>query len=97
MPFVALSTKKDDVNIFWRSNLPNDDLATLASSSRPTLLILNCVMMPIEFLDGQFDDPMLSERYNILAFDAPGHGATECALLNTRDQICRLDDWALAG
>lgn len=95
MPFVQLSTKEDQMNIFWRSNLPNDDLTTLGS--RPTLLIVSCVMMHIDALDSQFNDPVLASRYNILAFDAPGHGLSECALLHTRDQICRLDDYALAA
>lgn len=97
MPYVQLSAQDDQMNIFWRSNLPNDDLATPALGARPTLLIVSCVMMHIDALDSQFNDPVLASRYNILAFDAPGHGRTECALLNTRDQICRLDDYALAA
>lgn len=97
MPFVQLSARADELNIFWRSNIPGDDVTQLADCHRPTLLILNCDMLSIEFFDRQFEDHHDFRDFNLLAFDFPGYGLTECPLLSTPKQYPRLDQSALAA
>lgn len=94
MPFVQLSAPADEFNVFWRSNIPDDDISQLGS--KPVLVILVPGMMSIDLLDVQFEDPGL-QKFHLLAFDPPGYGRTECPLFSTGEQVLSLDDWAMAA
>lgn len=96
MPFVRLSAEGEEFNIFWRSNMPNDDLSHIHESDGPTLLIAGFSALSIDFLQNQFDDLLLA-RYNILAVELPEHGRTECSLFSTKEQMPVVDMWSLAA
>ena len=69
MPYLKISSPTDQIQLFWRSNLPNDDISHLKASTKQTILLLNPFFLSIDFLDPQFDDPVLSRNYNLFAFD----------------------------
>lgn len=94
MPYVQLSTQNDQFTVYWRSNLDNDDVQSIHTNGRPTLLILVPGMFSADFLDPQFNDSTLS-KYNLLAFDWPGYGRTQCPAL--KDQVALLDEWVMAA
>jgi hypothetical protein len=96
MPFVRLSAPEDELNIFWRSNLPKDNIDNIPNTTRPTLVILNFTCLSVDFLDKQFDDPAFLD-HNIFAFDMPGYGRTECPLLSRPEQLPLMDDWVMAA
>lgn len=94
MPFLQLSTSLDSFNVYWHSNLPNNDVTNIGSNGRATLLLLVPARMSVDLLDKQFEDPVL-HPYNLIAFDYPGYGRTECPHLH--DQLLQLDDWVQAA
>lgn len=94
MPFTQISAQCDSFNVYWHSNLPNNDVTHIGSNGRATLLMLVPGRMSVDLLDKQFNDPTL-EPYNVIAFDYPGYGHTKCGHL--RDQLLELDDWVMAA
>jgi predicted membrane chloride channel (bestrophin family) len=96
MPFVRLSALEDELNVFWRSNLPGDIINDIASTTRPILVILNFTSLSIDFLDKQFEDPAFLD-HNLFAFDLPGYGKTKCPLLSTPKQLPLMDEWVMAA
>lgn len=97
MPLLAVSAPEDRINLFWRSNLPNDDLAHLTTSARPTALLLHPFSLSITFLDPQFKDPILADKHNLFAFDLPSFGGSVTPLYGTRRQGAVHDDWVSAA
>ncbi|KAF8323906.1 hypothetical protein DL93DRAFT_2070010 [Clavulina sp. PMI_390] len=98
MPFIRVSTPKDSFNIYYRTNASSSttNCAFRPDSERPTILLVAPASFSIDFLNHQFDDPAL-QRYNLVAFDPPGYGKSECANLKNREQACMIDDWAMAA
>lgn len=96
MPFLRLSTLEDELDVFWRSNLPNDNIDDIANTTRPTLVILNFTSLSIDFLDKQFEDPAFLD-HNLFAFDPPGYGKTKSPLLSTPKQLPLMDEWVMAA
>lgn len=97
MPFVKLSADRDEFDVYWRSNLPEDDPKYIATNERPTILLLAPAFLSVEFLDRQFDDPALNQLYNLIAFDPPGYGRTVAPKYKTRAQALGIDDWVMAA
>lgn len=95
MPFVQLSAQDDQITVFWRSNLPDDDVDIIHKNGRPTVLILVPGMLSVEFLDHQFNEASTLNQYNIIAFDTVGHGRTQCPVF--RDQVPLVDEWFMAA
>lgn len=96
MPFIRLSAHADDFDIFYRSNLPPSANPNF-SNNRPTILLLPPAFLSIDYLNEQFDDPVLSATYNLVAFDPPGYGLSRCSMFEQREQANRIDDWVMAA
>lgn len=96
MPFVKLSTDRDQFDIYWRSNLPGDDIAKTGRNGRRTILLIAPAFHSVDFLDIQFSDPAL-QAYDLIAFDPPGYGRTMCPQLKSREQAVSIDDWVMAA
>ncbi|KAF8339032.1 uncharacterized protein EI90DRAFT_2442637 [Cantharellus anzutake] len=75
MPYVTLPV--DQIRVYYRTNLPNDDLSQIASSEKATLLILHPTYLSSDHLSSQFDDPLMKDYFNLIAFDAVCCGRTE--------------------
>lgn len=89
MPYVEIP--QDDVSLYWRSNLPNDDLSYIRSNPKPVILLLHPLFMCTDFLDAQFTDPLLVENFHLIAFDSVSYGHTK----NPRymSQVVHHDAW----
>lgn len=96
MPFVRLSTDRDEFNVYWRSNLPGNDASYAGKNGRPTILLIAPAFLSVEFLNQQFDDPAL-QIYNLIAFDPPGYGRTICPRYKSCEQAGTIDDWVMAA
>lgn len=95
MPFVQLSAQDDQITVFWRSNLPDDDIEIIHKNGLSTVLMLVPGMLSVDFLDHQFHDCSSLSQYNLVAFDAVGHGRTQCPAF--RDQVPLIDEWVMAA
>ncbi|KAF8323871.1 alpha/beta-hydrolase [Clavulina sp. PMI_390] len=94
MPFVRLPASSSDFELYWRSNLPGDDLSATHRNGRETVLVLQPGRIPVDWLDSQFNDPAL-QRYNLIAFDYPGYGQSTARSLHQK--LPEIDDWVLAA
>jgi len=75
MPYVTLP--EDQIHLYYRTNLPNDDLTVIATSGKETILYLHPTFLSSVHLSPQFDDPLLNDNFNLIAFDALACGRTE--------------------
>lgn len=100
MPFVDVSAPSDSLSIFYRTNLPLDDISLLhtgAIGQKRTLLMLGHHMLSAEFLDNQFNDLELSSNFNLIGLDYPGHGKSECPKFDSKEQLLKVDCWVLGA
>ena len=93
MPYARISTPKDEIEVFWRSNLPQDDPSVIATNGRPTILLLHPVLLNVEQLEPQFSDPSLSDAYNMVAYDIPTSGRTKAPRFASQGQFPLFDNW----
>lgn len=78
-------------------NLPNDDLSILKTSSKPLIVLLQPLFLSIDFLDSQFNDPLLSNSYNMIAYDGVAYGRSECETYISAGYASTHDTWADTG
>ena len=97
MPFTRISTPEDDIELFWRSNLPQDDPTSISANGRATILLLHGVLLSVEYLETQFSDNSLSDAYNLIAFDIPTAGKTKAPRFATCGQGDVYDNWVEAA
>ncbi|KAF9509496.1 hypothetical protein BS47DRAFT_148466 [Hydnum rufescens UP504] len=91
MPFVALP--EDRIRLFYRTNLPGDDVSLISQSRRETLLLLHPHFLSSAFMYPQFQDPHLKNTYNMIAFDEVGCGDTEAPYYLSDGQAPYHDRW----
>jgi pimeloyl-ACP methyl ester carboxylesterase len=66
---------QDGVSLWYKTNLPNDDISRI-DRAKPTIILIHGIFMSSEFLLYQFDDPVLGSNYNLIAFDQLSCGNT---------------------
>ncbi|KAG8973452.1 hypothetical protein FRB90_009924, partial [Tulasnella sp. 427] len=86
MPFLDLP--RDKISIWYTTNLRNDSIANL-DRNKPTLLILHGMFLNTRFLAPQFNDPRLSDNFNLIAYDAMSCGKTKNPVSPQNDLWCQ--------
>lgn len=85
MPFLDLS--KDKISIWYITNLKNDNIANL-DRSKPTILMIHGMFLNTRFLAPQFNDPRLSDNFNLVAYDMLSCGKTKNPVMPQHDLWC---------
>ncbi|KAF8314972.1 hypothetical protein DL93DRAFT_2167010 [Clavulina sp. PMI_390] len=96
MPLISLSTPGDQFEAFWLSNVPENDLTTIATNGRRTVLIINASRFSIKggYMDPQLNDAAF-QNYNVIALELPGWVGTTAPLLP--QQADKYDEWVGAA
>ena len=96
MPFVDLPNAHDDYASLWY--ITNSPTGTVGGfdPSKATVLLLHPQFLDSAWLSAQFEDPRLSENYNLIALDARHAGQTTSRLNGKQDSWTDAADLAFA-
>ncbi|EJT98839.1 alpha/beta-hydrolase [Dacryopinax primogenitus] len=84
MPY--LDFPEDDISVFYKTNFSmQGDVPLLDRSKRTVLLLPGTIFDVSSGLINQFNDPQLSDSYNLIAFDLRSAGKTICSPCELRD------------
>ncbi|TFY78101.1 hypothetical protein EWM64_g5912 [Hericium alpestre] len=76
MPYIDIVRAKDDyASIWYTTNSPTGTVSSFAPE-KPTVIMFHPIFLDSTWLDAQFDDPRINNRFNIIAFDARCAGKT---------------------
>ncbi|KAH8107665.1 alpha/beta-hydrolase [Cristinia sonorae] len=68
MPYVDLLSKEDFTSIWYMTNTPSGNVGAF-DPDKPTIVMLPPIHLDSGWRYPQLDDPRLSQKYNIIAFD----------------------------
>ncbi|KAI0260959.1 alpha/beta-hydrolase [Gloeopeniophorella convolvens] len=96
MPYVDLPTNYDDYASLWY--ITNSPTGTVGGfdCAKATVVLLHPLLLDSAWLSAQFEDPRLSNSYNLIAFDARHAGQTMSQLSGKQDGWTDAADLAFA-
>lgn len=90
MPFVDFVSKEDRVSLWYCTNTPSGNTGSF-DPAKPCIVMLHPLFLDSSWLVTQMEDPRLSTRYNIVAFDF-----RSCGMSNSRPSAAH-DTWVDAA
>ncbi|KAG8935095.1 hypothetical protein FRC02_008667 [Tulasnella sp. 418] len=88
MPYLeSKELAKDKIQLWYTTNLRNDNIAYL-DRSKPTIILLHGMFLDTRFLAPQMADPRLKNAFNLIAFDSLSCGKTKNPVHSGRDLWC---------
>ncbi|KAF8312004.1 hypothetical protein DL93DRAFT_1358718 [Clavulina sp. PMI_390] len=95
MPYVDLP--QSEVQLWWISNIPGDDLAQLRAKPKPLVILLHPAFLTSEWRKPQLTDPTLNESCYMIALDGPNNGRSKCSHYISHNYPTQHDTWSEAA
>ncbi|KAF8307732.1 hypothetical protein DL93DRAFT_2101092 [Clavulina sp. PMI_390] len=95
MPYVDL--RHSEVQLYWTSNIPGDDLNCLHTHPKPLIILLHPVLLSSEWRKHQLEDPNLNRAFYMIAIDGPTSGRSKCKNYLAHEHALKHDTWAEAA
>jgi len=95
MPYIDIPSKDDYVSLWYTTNSVYGNVGAF-DPERPTCILLHPTFLDSTWLIRHFDDPRLSQDYNLIAFDQRTSGVSRCRPSPRHDSYVDAADLAMA-
>ncbi|KAH8118544.1 alpha/beta-hydrolase [Phellopilus nigrolimitatus] len=95
MPYIDFVSKEDRVSLWYITNTRMGGIGDF-DPARPVVVMLHPLFLDVTWLTTQFEDPRLSRRYNIIAFDMRSCGKSSSRPSGAHDTWVDAADLAFA-
>ncbi|OJA07769.1 hypothetical protein AZE42_02984 [Rhizopogon vesiculosus] len=95
MPYIDIPSKDDYVSLWYTTNSTYGNVGAF-DPERPTCILLHPTFLDSSWLIRHFDDPRLSQDYNLIAFDQRTSGVSRCRPSPLHDSYVDAADLAMA-
>src|SRR6267154_3459691 len=94
MPYIDIPSRDDYVSIWYITNSVYGNVGSF-DPERPTCILLHPLFLDSSWLIRHFDDPRLSQDYNLIAFDQRTCGRSRCRPIQWHDHYVDAADIAM--
>lgn len=94
MPYIDIPSRDDYVSIWYITNSDHGNVGSF-DPGRPTCILLHPLFLDSSWLIRHFDDPRLSQDYNLIAFDQRTCGRSRCRPSQWHDSYVDAADIAM--
>ncbi|KAG0698846.1 Alpha/Beta hydrolase protein, partial [Suillus ampliporus] len=94
MPYIDIPSRDDYVSIWYTTNSDYGNVGSF-DPERPTCILLHPLFLDSSWLIRHFDDPRLSQDYNLIAFDQRTCGRSRCRPSQWHDSYVDAADLAM--
>ncbi|KAG1773827.1 alpha/beta-hydrolase [Suillus occidentalis] len=94
MPYIDIPSRDDYVSIWYITNSVHGNVGSF-HPDRPTCILLHPLFLDSSWLIRHFDDPRLSQDYNLIAFDQRTCGRSRCRPSQWHDSYVDAADLAM--
>ncbi len=95
MPFVDFVSRDDRVSLWYITNTPYYTVGSF-DPEKPTIIMLHPLFLDSSWLGSHIEDPRLSGKYNIVAFDMRACGKSSSRSTGAHDSWVDAADLAFA-